>query len=167
LLPDNNDETARILCIAGTWLKRRDPDTADLFYKALVRRCRQTALGAQADAMRWFPVLDENGNPIPHLRAQKSSIPKELTLMTEQASDSLPATEPDNDTGTPTEYIVKAGDTLIRIAATFSTAEHSISMKEILEANPGLWSDRLRVGLRILIPAAKTTASTEATDLPR
>ncbi|HNQ72583.1 MAG TPA: hypothetical protein PKN95_03135 [Verrucomicrobiota bacterium] len=68
LLPDNTDETARILCVAGSWLKIRDPATADLFYKALVRRCRQTAIGAQADAMRWFPVLDAEGNPKPYVR---------------------------------------------------------------------------------------------------
>jgi len=65
LMPDNSDETARALCQAGTWLKTRDPETADLFYKSLVRRCRLTAIGEQANRMRWFPVLDENGNPRP------------------------------------------------------------------------------------------------------
>src|SRR6266581_377670 len=45
LMPDNSDETARVLCTAGSWLKRRDPQTADIFYKALVRRCRKTAIG--------------------------------------------------------------------------------------------------------------------------
>jgi tetratricopeptide (TPR) repeat protein len=65
LLPDNSEETARILCTAGSWLKNRDPQTADLFYKALVRRCRKTALGAEADRKRWFPQIDEQGNLIP------------------------------------------------------------------------------------------------------
>ena len=65
LLPDNSDETARILCTAGSWLKNRDPQTADLFYKALVRRCRKTILGAEADRLRWFPQIDEQGNLIP------------------------------------------------------------------------------------------------------
>ena len=65
LLPDNSDETARILCTAGSWLKNRDPQTADLFYKTLVRRCRKTALGAEADRKRWFPQIDEQGNLIP------------------------------------------------------------------------------------------------------
>jgi len=65
LMPDNADETARMLCTGGTWLKNRDPQAADKFYKALVNRCRKTAIGAQADRMRWFPVLDENGNPKP------------------------------------------------------------------------------------------------------
>ncbi|MEO7298088.1 MAG: hypothetical protein ABI042_05870 [Verrucomicrobiota bacterium] len=66
LLPNNSDETARILCTCGSWLKMRDPETADMFYKALVRRCRKTAIGNQADQMRWFPVLDEEGTLIPY-----------------------------------------------------------------------------------------------------
>ena len=65
LMPNNSDDTARVLCIAGSWLKHRDPQAADLFYKALVRRCRKTALGAEADRLRWFPILDGNGNMKP------------------------------------------------------------------------------------------------------
>jgi hypothetical protein len=66
LMPDNSDATARVLCEAGTWIKYLDPQRADVFYKALVRRCRKTAIGDQADKMRWFPVLDANGKPIPY-----------------------------------------------------------------------------------------------------
>src|SRR5205823_3426596 len=75
LLPDNSDETARILCIAGSWLKNRDPQTADLFYKALVRRCRKTVLGAEADRKRWFPQIDEQGNLIPASNPAPSTEP--------------------------------------------------------------------------------------------
>jgi len=64
LMPDNSDETARVLCVAGSWLKHRDPKAADKFYKALVRRCRRTALGTAADLKRWFPELDEDGKPL-------------------------------------------------------------------------------------------------------
>jgi hypothetical protein len=66
LMPDNMDETARVLCQAGNWIKYLDPRKADLFYKTLVQRCRRTAIGAQADRMRWFPVLDAAGNPVPY-----------------------------------------------------------------------------------------------------
>jgi hypothetical protein len=62
LLPDNSDQKAQILHTAGTWLKDRDPETADIFYKHLVRRCRKTALGSAADLKRWFPALDDDGN---------------------------------------------------------------------------------------------------------
>jgi tetratricopeptide (TPR) repeat protein len=54
-MPDNTDETARILCEAGSWLKDRDPPAADRFYKALVRRCGDTPLGQEAERCRWFP----------------------------------------------------------------------------------------------------------------
>jgi len=64
LLPDNSDEKARILHTAGTWLKDRDPQTADIFYKHLVRRCRKTALGSAADVKRWFPSLDSAGRMV-------------------------------------------------------------------------------------------------------
>ncbi len=62
LMPNNTDETARALCTAGTWLKDRDPEGADQFYKALVRRCRKTAMGQQADVLRWFPAQSIDGD---------------------------------------------------------------------------------------------------------
>lgn len=65
LMPDNTDETARVLWQGGTWIKYADPKAADVFYKALVRRCRKTALGDAADHRRWFPSLDEHGNIVP------------------------------------------------------------------------------------------------------
>jgi tetratricopeptide (TPR) repeat protein len=64
LMPDNSDETAFVLWQAGEWLKQRDPITADGFYKTLVRRCRQTEIGAEADRIRWFPRLDTNGRVV-------------------------------------------------------------------------------------------------------
>ncbi len=71
LLPDNDDRTAYILWQGGTFIKYSDPKFADIFYKALVRRNRHTALGAAADRQRWFPIIDENGNILP--RTAKST----------------------------------------------------------------------------------------------
>ncbi|MCX6898599.1 MAG: hypothetical protein NT105_07855 [Verrucomicrobia bacterium] len=65
LMPDNSDETANVLCTAGDWLKNRDPKAATVFYRALVRRCPKTALGAEADRQRWFPLRDAAGRPLP------------------------------------------------------------------------------------------------------
>ena len=73
LMPDNSDETARVLCEAGGWLKYRDPKAADRFYKALVRRCRKTDIGEQANRMHWFPVINAGGNPEPWLMPSKST----------------------------------------------------------------------------------------------
>ncbi|MEM1179494.1 MAG: hypothetical protein AAGM22_14195, partial [Acidobacteriota bacterium] len=58
LLPNQSDHTARVLLTAGTWLKNLDPERADRFYKALVRRCSETEIGRAADRRRWFPPLD-------------------------------------------------------------------------------------------------------------
>ncbi len=55
LMPDGQDATAAVLCEAGGWLKDRDPQAALPFYKALVGRCPETALGKRAVAAHWFP----------------------------------------------------------------------------------------------------------------
>ncbi|NLW84119.1 MAG: hypothetical protein GXY41_06935 [Phycisphaerae bacterium] len=65
LMPDEDPETARRLCLAGIWHKDRDIDYADWFYKSLVRRCRTTALGDEADRIRWFPKIADTLMP-PH-----------------------------------------------------------------------------------------------------
>lgn len=57
LMPDDDPETAAVLCQAGSWIKVAAPKRADRFYKALVRRCGDTALGREADRKRWFPVM--------------------------------------------------------------------------------------------------------------
>lgn len=64
LMPNNSDQTARVLCIAGSWLKDRDPQAADRFYKTLVRRCGKTQLGKEADRLRWFPKIDIDKNKL-------------------------------------------------------------------------------------------------------
>lgn len=79
LLPDNSNETARVLCTAGSWIKYLDPPKADPIYKTLVRRCSQTAIGRQADAMRWFPVLDAAGNPTPY-RPRTNDAPRPVVF---------------------------------------------------------------------------------------
>ena len=61
LMPDNSDQTARVLCIAGSWIKLKDPMAADKFYKALVIRNRKTKLGQEADELRWFPKIEIDG----------------------------------------------------------------------------------------------------------
>jgi tetratricopeptide (TPR) repeat protein len=58
LMPDDSDETARVLCIAGSWLAKLDPQAADRFYKAMVIRCGKTELGREADKLRWFPKIE-------------------------------------------------------------------------------------------------------------
>lgn len=63
MMPDESDQTALVLCEAGTWLKIRDPKAADRFYKALVQRCGQTSLGRTAESLKWFPDLHPATQP--------------------------------------------------------------------------------------------------------
>ena len=55
LLPNNDPMKARALYLGGSYLKDRDPDAADRFYKALVMSCPKTKLGRKAKAQKWFP----------------------------------------------------------------------------------------------------------------
>jgi hypothetical protein len=82
-MPSNSDETAYVLWAGGCYIKSQDAETADLFYKSLVRRNRKTALGAEADRIRWFPKLDESGNVI--VRSPNTS--SEVLDVTEPAPD--------------------------------------------------------------------------------
>lgn len=61
LLPNESDETAKILATAGGWLKARDPQAAKPFYQALVIRCGSTELGRRAEERRWFPKDETPG----------------------------------------------------------------------------------------------------------
>ncbi len=47
---------AEYLYAAGSWLKHRDPEAADRFYKRLVRTCRGTELAKEAELRGWFPI---------------------------------------------------------------------------------------------------------------
>ncbi|MCA9619247.1 MAG: hypothetical protein KC731_09495 [Myxococcales bacterium] len=55
-LPDDDPLTAEVLCTAGRWLANEDPQAADRFYKALVRRSPSLPIGHEADVLRWFPA---------------------------------------------------------------------------------------------------------------
>ncbi len=57
LMPDQSEQTALVLAMAGNWIKNLDPKGAERFYKALVSRCGKTTLGKQASAKRWLPEI--------------------------------------------------------------------------------------------------------------
>lgn len=66
LMPDNDDDTARMLCAGGIWSSSLDHQTGQYFYKVLMSRCRKTELGKVANEKRWFPKLDKNGYLVPN-----------------------------------------------------------------------------------------------------
>ncbi len=71
LMPDNDEQTARRLWKAGTWIKYLDPQAADPFYKALVLRCGNTDLGKAAARLRWLPRKDIDPEKQGRLRAER------------------------------------------------------------------------------------------------
>jgi len=75
MLPRNSADAAEMLCNAGRWLKVRDPQFADRFYKALVRKNPNVALAQHADARRWFPPQCKNaGLPLLKQKAKKPTL---------------------------------------------------------------------------------------------
>jgi LysM repeat protein len=162
LMPDNSDDTARVLWTAGSWLKNRDPQTADIYYKALVRRNRKTALGMEADRIRWFPQLDEQGNLVPRQPSHLDSIPPPALPETsvEQPPDSK-ADEAAREYPIPGKfYVIHKGDSLAKIAQAASVFGQVITIEVILRANPGLDAARLLVGQKIIIPEDKADGTT-------
>ena len=135
LMADNTDEKARMLCTAGGWIKDQDPKAADAFYKALVRHCRKTAIGALADRMHWFPTLDTNGNPLPWCPA--------------------PPVETNGPAGqTGYWYLLNRGDTLQDVAEAVQRDHHlNISADALQEANPSINTNRLKAGLILFVPS--------------
>jgi hypothetical protein len=145
LMPDNSDETARMLCIAGTWLKNIDATDADQFYKSLVRRCRKTAIGALADKMRWFPILDHAGNIVPWEPAPP-------------IEDTTPVTGPSADGSgtviTGYRYTAARGDALRDIAEAANAAHGlGVTVRDLIKANPEVSPYALYTGNIIFVPA--------------
>ena len=75
MMPDKSEETARVLGIAGSWIKDRDPQAADRFYKAMIWRNWSTPLAREADKRRWFPEMNWDYNP---WAAAGVPVPKDL-----------------------------------------------------------------------------------------
>jgi LysM repeat protein len=60
-------------------------------------------------------------------------------------------TPPTSDKGF--EYVVKSGDTLEAIVLAYKEKNIKVTVNQIVNANPGLKPERLRVGQKIFIPA--------------
>jgi FOG: LysM repeat len=176
-MPNNTDETARMLCVAGSWLKNRDPETADLFYKSLVRRNRKTALGAEADRRHWFPEIDPFGNLLqkPADAAIELVEPSvaESDAMTIDGNGTGDAPLPDppeppmifdsfsgeetNPVDTPVDqfgfqYEIVSGDTLAAIARHFSEAGVNVTVEDLMAANSVVIPQRIMAGQKLVIP---------------
>jgi hypothetical protein len=154
-MPDNSDATARVLCTAGTWLKDRDPQSADKFYKALVRRCRHTALGQQADLIRWFPAQEIGGN-LPRLETIEITAEVTNAAAFDNQLNFLFSTEfpvPGR------KYSVHEDEDVYIIARAVQRLGCVIRADDIVRANPGLKRGPLSAGQLIFIPPASAGAT--------
>jgi hypothetical protein len=171
LLPNNDDRTAYILWRGGTFLKYKDPQCADVFYKALVRRNRKTALGAEADRKRWFPEIDDNGN---FVLEETNSVVSTKQFENEQSERDNNAQTSESEPNvlsfaSPIEYggikgyvyLIQSGDSLASIVHQFMEAGIAVRLEDIFVANPGLETVRLKVGARILVPASPMQGAEE------
>jgi len=59
LLPNDDGLKAKALCLGGTYLKNRDKNEANKFYKELIKTCNKTELGKAAAKLKWFPKMKE------------------------------------------------------------------------------------------------------------
>ncbi|BCU75438.1 hypothetical protein [Luteolibacter sp. LG18] len=69
-LPDNHPQLAPLYNTAGQWLAARDPKAADVYYQAMVKRCKETEMGQAADKKRWFLGEAETLKDLPGLPAE-------------------------------------------------------------------------------------------------
>ncbi|MDR3458316.1 MAG: hypothetical protein P4N60_12775 [Verrucomicrobiae bacterium] len=153
LMPDNSEDTARMLCTGGTWLKDRDPQGADKFYKALVRRCRKTNLGEEADKIRWFPAQPYDGS---RPRLETIEITAALTNSLSRDGDEFYSPEfpvPGR------KYSVHEDEDVYVIARAVQRLGYPTSADIILKANPGMKRGVLGSGQLIMIPAASAGAA--------
>jgi hypothetical protein len=149
MLPNDSEETARILCLAGSWLKVLNPETADLLYKALARRCPNTELGAEANRIHWFPKVDDDGNLVAHVPKPENAA-QPVEDLSAQANSSAPVVLAYPTPGH--SYVLQKGDTLEDIAHAASEWGETVTVDDIVAANPGLESTRLLIGQSLLIP---------------
>lgn len=168
LMPNQRDDTAFVLWTGGSWIKDQDPVAADLFYKTLVRRCRNTALGAEADYLHWFPTLDSNGQLLPRERPAITEFRHGEKVIPSEDADSLTNETPEPDAEpeladeemarAPTidhgyEYTMESGDTIIAIVRAFNQAGVGISVDDVLAANPRIEPTKIPTGSTLIIPA--------------
>ena len=127
-----------------------------------MRRNRKTAIGMEADRIRWFPQLDERGKVIPRPPSRLESM--KPPALPDSSAEPAPETEADEDAREypipGKSYVIHAGDSLASIAQAANVFKQPITIGEILKANPGLDAARLLIGQKILIPGAKGSEST-------
>ena len=154
LMPDS-EEMAQALWTAGSWLKYRDPATANIFYKELVQRGGMTALGAEAKYQHWFPRIDDQGNIISKPRAATEVLPSSTEEPVSPSNLDVGPAKGETEWGQDRlgyEFVIEPGDSLAAIVQAFREKGVVISMDDLIAANPGLNPESLEPGQKLFIP---------------
>ena len=78
LLPDNSEEKADVINMAGRWTKEENEKVADKYFDLLERRAGETTIGRAAKTQRWFVGME--GPWTTKIQAEEKQIKKELGL---------------------------------------------------------------------------------------
>ena len=78
LLPNNSEETADVINMAGRWTKEQDEKVADKYFDLLEERAGETDIGRAAAARRWF--VDMNGPWSAKLELEEKQMKREIGL---------------------------------------------------------------------------------------
>jgi nucleoid-associated protein YgaU len=99
---------------------------------------------------------------------QKREEDKELILKEIQKLAKAPASVPEKKSEpeppppkdeTGYEYIIQPGDTLSDLVTAFRDKGVKVTLKQVLDANPGLDPKKLRVGQKVFVPTPAKTAN--------
>lgn len=108
---------------------------------------------------KWKLIAEAN----PGIRPESLAVGQQLVIPEAPAAAPAPASA--RASGGSRTYIVKPGDTLASIAA--SQLGHREAWKRIVEANPGIRPEALRVGQELIIPDAATAPTATRAAAPQ
>lgn len=115
--------------------------------KELAAKLKEVDRKRQEDNDRILEVLKKLGKSIGASPVRHTSAPP--SKVSEEISTSNPTTTADKGF----EYVVQKGDTLGAIVKAYGEKNIKVTVKQILDANPGLKPESLYVGKKIFIPA--------------
>jgi len=92
LLPDNSEEKADVINMAGRWTKEENEKVADKYFDLLERRAGETTIGRAAKTQRWFVEME--GPWTTKIQAEEKQIKKELGLQDPYEEEPQPEATP-------------------------------------------------------------------------
>ena len=92
LLPDNSEEKADVINMAGRWTKEENEKVADKYFDLLEKKAGETAIGRVAKKQRWFVEME--GPLTTKIQAEEKQIKKDLGLQNPYEEEPQPEATP-------------------------------------------------------------------------